>query len=73
LLEDKLEKFLGHSVFTGNFIYPLALPLNSPVLHRKEGYREISKSMLMLDLAAKLVWKAVDDVYSGGKGTLPFV
>ena len=66
LLEDKLEQFLGHSVFK-EISVPTALPLNSPVLQRKEGYREILRVWLMLDLAAKLVWKGGDDVYSGGK------
>jgi len=37
------------------------------VLQRKEGYREVLHIWLMLDLAAKLVWKGGDDVYSGGK------
>jgi predicted component of viral defense system (DUF524 family) len=66
LLEDKLEQFLGHSVFK-EISGPIAFPLNSPVLQRKEGYREILRVWLMLDLAAKLVWKGGDDVYSGGK------
>ena len=66
LLEDKLELFLGHSVFK-EISAPTALLLNSPVLQRKEGYREILRVWLMLDLAAKLVWKGGDDVYSGGK------
>jgi hypothetical protein len=64
--EDKLEQFLGHSVFK-EISAPTSLPLNSPVLQRKEGYREILRVWLMLDLAAKLVWKGGDDVYSGGK------
>jgi len=66
LLDDKLEQFLGHSVFK-EISAPTSLPLNSPVLQRKEGYREILRVWLMLDLAAKLVWKGGDDVYSGGK------
>lgn len=66
LLEDKLEQFLGHSVFK-EISVPTTLSLNSPVLQRKEGYREILRVWLMLDLAAKLIWKGGDDVYSGGK------
>ena len=66
LLEDKLEQFLNHSVFK-EISVPTTLPLNSPVLQRKEGYREILRVWLMLDLAARLVWKGGDDVYSGGK------
>lgn len=43
------------------------LPLNSPVLQRKEGYREILRVWLMFDLAAKMIWHGGDDVYSGNK------
>lgn len=66
LLEDKLEQFLSHSVFK-EISSPTTLPLNSPVLQRKEGYREVLRVWLMFDLAAKLVWHGGDDVYSGGK------
>jgi predicted component of viral defense system (DUF524 family) len=66
LLEDKLEQYLNHSVFKE--LSPLnTLPLNSPVLQRKEGYRGILRNWLMFDLAAKLVWHGGDDVYSGNK------
>ena len=34
---------------------------------KKEGYREVLKVWLKFDLAAKLVWKGGEDVYSGGK------
>ncbi|MCP4296150.1 MAG: hypothetical protein GY786_11125, partial [Proteobacteria bacterium] len=40
---------------------PQSLALNSPVLQRKEGYREVLRVWLMFDLAAKLVWNALDD------------
>lgn len=66
LLEDKLEQYLNHSIFK-SISRPTTLPLNSPVLQRKEGYREILRVWLMFDLAAKLVWHGGDDVYSGGK------
>lgn len=66
LLEDKLEQFLSHSIFK-EISSPTTLHLNSPVLQRKEGYREILRVWLMFDLAAKLVWHGGDDVYSGGK------
>lgn len=66
LLEDKLEQLLSHSVFK-EISMPTTLPLNSPVLQRKEGYREILRVWLMFDLAAKLVWHGGDDIYSGGK------
>ncbi len=66
LLEDKLEQFLSHSVFK-EISTPTTLPLNSPILQRKEGYREILRVWLMFDLAAKLVWHGGDDIYSGNK------
>ncbi|MBK6772714.1 MAG: DUF2357 domain-containing protein [Ignavibacteria bacterium] len=66
LLEDKLEQILSHSVFK-EISSLSALPLNSPVLQRKEGYREILRVFLMFDLAAKLTWKGGEDVYSGNK------
>ncbi|MBN1118769.1 MAG: DUF2357 domain-containing protein [Bacteroidales bacterium] len=66
LLEKQLESFLHHSVFK-QISHPETLRLNSPVLQRKEGYREVLRVWLMFDLAAKLVWKGGDDVYSGGK------
>ena len=62
----KLENQLHHSVFK-NISRPAMLILNSPVLQRKEGYREVLRVWLMLDLAARLVWKGGDDVYEGGK------
>lgn len=66
LLIRELEKQLHHSVF--RYISRLTtLKLNSPVLQRKEGYREVLRVWLMFDLAAKLIWKGGDDVYSGGK------
>lgn len=43
------------------------IPLNSPVLQRKEGYREILQAYLMFDMAASLIWQGGDNVYKGGK------
>lgn len=65
-LEEKLDQILTHSLFR-QISKPSTLPLNSPVLQRKEGYREILRTWLMFDLAAKLVWHGGDDVYSAGK------
>ena len=63
---DKIELFLSHSVFK-EISKPTTLPLNNPVLQRKEGYREVLRVWLMFDLAAKMVWHGGDDVYSGNK------
>jgi hypothetical protein len=46
---------------------PEFLPLGSPVLHRKAGYREILTTWLKFDLAAELMWQGGDDVYGAGK------
>lgn len=66
LLIRELESQLQHSVFK-DVSRPTTLKLNSPVLQRKEGYREVLRVWLMFDLAAKLIWKGGDDIYSGGK------
>jgi len=66
LLDDKMEQYLSHSIFK-EISTLTTLPLNSPVLQRKEGYREILRVWLMFDLAAKMVWHGGDDVYSGNK------
>lgn len=61
-----LESQLHHTVFKDTS-RPSTLKLNSPVLQRKEGYREVLRVWLMFDLAAKLIWKGGNDIYSGGK------
>lgn len=66
LLIFELESYLHHTVFS-EISKPESVNLNSPVLQRKEGYREVLRVWLMFDLAAKLIWKGGDDVYAGGK------
>jgi predicted component of viral defense system (DUF524 family) len=66
LLIRELEGQLHHTVFK-DISRPTTLMLNSPVLQRKEGYREVLRVWLMFDLAAKLIWKGGDDIYSVGK------
>ncbi|MFT7030220.1 MAG: putative component of viral defense system (DUF524 family) [Marinoscillum sp.] len=61
-----LESQLHHTVFK-DISRPTTLKLNSPLLQRKEGYREVLRVWLMFDLAAKLIWTGGDDIYSGGK------
>lgn len=65
-LVKKLEGALSHTFFK-DISRPTTLRLNSPVLQRKSGYREILNSWLKFDLAAKLIWKGGDDVYQAGK------
>jgi predicted component of viral defense system (DUF524 family) len=66
LMIRELESQLHHTIFK-DISRPTTLKLNSPVLQRKEGYREVLRVWLMFDLAAKLIWKGGDDIYSGGK------
>lgn len=66
LMIRELESMLHHTVFK-HISRPKMLKLNSPVLQRKEGYREIFRVWLMFDLAAKLIWNGGEDIYSGGK------
>jgi predicted component of viral defense system (DUF524 family) len=64
--EEVLEQYLSHSIFK-EISTPDTLPLNSPVLQKKEGYREILKVWLMFNLAAKLIWSGGEDIYEAGK------
>lgn len=66
LLIQNLESQIQHGIFK-EISRPTTLKLNSPVLQRKEGYREILRVWLMFDLAAKLIWEGGNDIYSGGK------
>lgn len=66
LLIRTIENHLCHSVFK-EISRPTTLKLNSPLLQRKEGYREVLRAWLMFDLAAKLIWSGGDDVYQIGK------
>ncbi|NSW93436.1 MAG: DUF2357 domain-containing protein [Bacteroidales bacterium] len=65
-LVRKLESQLLHAFFK-SVSKATTLKLNSPVLQRKEGYREILRAWLMFDLAARLIWTGGDDIYSGSK------
>lgn len=63
---DVLNGYLSN-LFFKQVSMPSQLNLNSPVLQRKEGYREILQAWLIFDLAAKLSWKGGDNVYEAGK------
>lgn len=65
-LVRKLDGYLSQSFFKDIF-RPTSLKLNSPVLQRKSGYREVLSTWLQFDLAARLVWNGGDDVYKAGK------
>ena len=66
LLIEKIESHLFHPVFK-EIERPTTLRLNSTVLQRKSGYRELLTAWLQFDLAAKLIWKGGEDVYKAGK------
>ncbi len=63
---NKLESYLQHNIFK-EVSKPTSLALNSPILQNKSCYREVLKTWLMFDLAAKLTWEGGDDIYEGGK------
>jgi hypothetical protein len=65
-LQEQLNASLSAALFKG-VSAPNILPLGSPVLQRKGGYREILLAWLKFDLASELVWKGGEDVYGAGK------
>lgn len=65
-LQEQLNAALSVDLFKG-VSAPNILPLGSPVLQRKGGYREILLAWLKFDLASELVWKGGEDVYGAGK------
>jgi predicted component of viral defense system (DUF524 family) len=68
-LQEMLNAALSISLFKG-VSAPNILPLGSPVLQRKSGYREILLAWLKFDLASELIWKGGEDVYGAGKRDL---
>lgn len=46
---------------------PTFLPLGSPTLQRREGYREVLQAWLNFAMAAKLVWHGGDKVFGSGQ------
>jgi hypothetical protein len=66
LLATKISTLLNQSFFK-QISRPTSLKLNSPVLQRKSGYREVLNAWLKFDLAAKLIWQGGDNVYDAGK------
>ena len=68
-IDKTMDVLNGHlsTLFFKQVSMPSQLNLNSPVLQRKEGYREVLQAWLIFDLAAKISWKGGDNVYEGGK------
>jgi predicted component of viral defense system (DUF524 family) len=65
-LVDRLDERLSCGFFR-DVSRPVFLPLGSPVLQRKEGYREVLRAWLQFELSARLCWRGGDDVYDAGK------
>lgn len=63
---SKIERFLDSQFFRQVSSHS-HLNMNSPVLQRKEGYREVLQAWLMFDLAAKLNWTGGNNIYEAGK------
>lgn len=63
---ERLYEHLDNQFFR-QISQPSHMNMNSPVLQRKEGYREVLQAWLLFDLAAKLNWTGGDDVYDAGK------
>lgn len=66
VLCGRLAEYLNNGFFK-QVSRPTRLNIGSPVLQRKEGYREILQAWLMFDLAAKIVWEGGNNVYDAGK------
>lgn len=65
-LSTKLSHLLNQSFFK-EISRPNSLKLNSTILQRKSGYREVLNAWLKFDLAAKLTWSGGNNVYEVGK------
>jgi len=64
-VSNKLEAYLQHNLFK-EVSRSTTIKLNSPILQKKAGYREVFKNWLMFDLSAKLIWEGGEDIYAGG-------
>jgi len=65
-LTEKIERYLNSALFKEVSVLS-SIPLNNPVLQRKEGYREIYRTWILFDIAAKLTWSGGEDVYGANK------
>lgn len=65
-LINKLSGMLNQPFFK-EIQQPTTLKINSPVLQKRSGYRELLNRWLQFDLAAQLIWKGGEDVYNAGK------
>lgn len=64
LMQESLDAFLLDPFF--DEVEPLhRIPLDNVTLQKREGYRDILFTWLMLEVAAQLDWPGRDDVYDG--------
>ena len=63
---SKISNWLSFPFFR-SISSPSFINFGSPVLQRKEGYREILQAWLMFKLAARLNWQGGNNVYEAGK------
>lgn len=64
-----LYSFLGHDFFK-NVSQLTKMPGNSPLLQRKEGYREVLKKWIQYRLGSNISWEGSEDIYRGGQRDL---
>lgn len=66
VLCTQLDEALASSVLR-HVGEPTLLPLGSPTLQRREGYREVLQAWLSFAMAAKLVWHGGEQVFGAGQ------
>ena len=64
-LRSGLDRLLGRG-FLPDVSPPEMLPLGSPVLQQKAGYRELLHLWLQFHVGAQLAWEGGQDVWQGG-------
>lgn len=64
-LLQRMEEYRGHDLFK-DLSHLTELPLGSPVLQRKAGYRQFLEAWLKFNAAGHLTWGGLSDVISAG-------
>jgi predicted component of viral defense system (DUF524 family) len=64
--ERVIAQWLSHSLFA-NLSSLRKVPMNSAVLQRKAGYREVLRLWLRFGAGAQLAWDAADELFHAGK------
>jgi hypothetical protein len=66
-MRQELRIFRSNLLFREVGDHLQSLPLSSPVLQRRSGYREVLRAWILFNLAAELSWDGADDVFLAGK------